>query len=237
MIQYIDSTTMGRGKHGWLDSHFHFSFADYYDPNNIHFGVLRVLNDDTVKQMTGFDTHPHKNMEIISYVIDGELTHADSMHNERTLKRGQVQYMSAGTGVYHSEHNRGVDVLRFLQIWILPDADGYRPNYGDCRFEMAEREDRWLPIAAKYHDENSDAPIRVHADINMYASVISKGKSLDFEVRKDRQAYLVLIEGEAGVGGIRMHARDALEITEEKIAIDAVDTAHVLLIEMAKSRR
>ena len=235
MLKYIDSKKMGRGKHGWLDSHFHFSFADYYNPDNIQFGVLRVMNDDTVEQLTGFDTHPHKDMEIVSYVIDGELTHADSMRNERTLARGQAQYMSAGTGVYHSEHNMGTDMLRFLQIWILPDAMGYKPAYGDYRFKLSDRFDRWMPIAAKYGDETSDAPIRVHADINMYASIISKGKVQDFEVRKGRQAYLVLIEGEAEVNGIHMNMRDAMEITEENVTINALDDAHVLVIEMAKS--
>ena len=234
MLKYIDSKKMGRGSHGWLDSHFHFSFADYYNPKNIHFGVLRVVNDDTVKQLTGFDTHPHKNMEIVSYVIDGELTHADSMGNEHTLTRGQAQYMSAGTGVYHSEYNNGVDLLRFLQIWIMPDADGYRPAYGDHRFKLEDRHDKWLPIAAKYDDASSDAPIRVHADINMYASIVEKGKSLDFKVAPGRQAYMVLIEGEAMVNDVRLHMRDAVEIVEEDVTVKALDTAHVLVIEMAK---
>ena len=235
MLKYIDSKKMGRGKHGWLDSHFHFSFADYYNPDNIQFGVLRVLNDDTVKQLTGFDTHPHKDMEIVSYVVDGELTHADSMQNEHTLTRGQVQYMSAGTGVYHSEHNMGVDVLRFLQIWILPDALGYKPTYGDFRFALEDRCDRWMPIASRVGNDTSKAPIRIHADINMYASIISKGNTLEFEVDGGRQAYLVLIEGEAEVNGVHMNMRDAMEIVEENVAVNALDTAHVLVVEMAKT--
>ena len=136
MLRYIDHTKMGRGIHGWLDSHFHFSFAEYYNPQNIQFGVLRVVNDDMVQPGTGFDTHPHQNMEILSYVVQGELTHADNMGNEQTLTRGQVQYMSAGTGVLHSEYNMGKDLLRFLQIWILPDASGYQPNYGDYRLSL-----------------------------------------------------------------------------------------------------
>jgi redox-sensitive bicupin YhaK (pirin superfamily) len=107
MLHYIDHTKMGRGVHGWLDSHFHFSFAEYYNPENIQFGILRVINDDMVESQMGFDTHPHENMEIISYVVDGELTHGDSMGNKQTLTRGQVQYMSAGTGVLHSEYNLG----------------------------------------------------------------------------------------------------------------------------------
>ena len=122
MIKYIDHEKMGTADHGWLRSRFHFSFAQYYNPENMGFGALRVLNDDLVRPGTGFETHPHRDMEIISYVVQGELTHGDSMGNRQTLKRGQIQYMSAGTGVWHSEHNLGEDTLRFLQIWIYPDV-------------------------------------------------------------------------------------------------------------------
>ncbi len=234
MIRYIDSKKMGRGVHGWLDSHFHFSFADYYNPDNINFGVLRVINDDLVQPGTGFDTHPHKNMEILSYVIDGELTHADSMHNQETLTRGQVQYMSAGTGVYHSEYNMGDTVLRFLQIWILPDKEGYKPNYGDFRFELHDRENRWMPVATRYNNPESQAPISVHADVNVYAAMLDKGRKLDFAVGRGRQAYLVLIDGRAEINGQTLGRRDALEIVEEDIHITADDNAHMLVIEMAK---
>jgi redox-sensitive bicupin YhaK (pirin superfamily) len=225
---------MGRGVHGWLDSHFHFSFANYYNPDNIHFGALRVINDDLVKPGTGFDVHPHENMEIISYVIDGELTHGDSMGNKESLERGQVQYMSAGTGVWHSEHNLGSDLLRFLQIWILPDGQGYKPNYGDYRFKFEDRIGRWLPIATWTKNNGSEAPIKIHQDVNVYASVVKAGERLDFPVGKDRQAYMVLIEGEAEAGGIRLKARDAVEITEEDVTVKAVEDAHLLVIEMAK---
>lgn len=234
MLRYIDSKKMGRSDLGWLNSHFHFSFAQYYNPENIHFGVLRVVNDDLVKPGTGFDNHPHRDMEILSYVVDGRLTHADSMSNEETLTRGQVQYMSAGTGVVHSEYNHGDEILRFLQIWILPDKNGYKPNYGDFRFEMHERDNRWLPLATKYGNQKSEAPISVHADVNVYASVVSPGTSLDFTVDKGRQAYLVLIEGEADINGIHLNMRDALEIVEENITVSPTETAHMIVIEMAK---
>jgi len=135
VLRKIDNTKMGSSDLGWLKSKFHFSFAEYYNPSNVNFGVLRVINDDLVKPGTGFDTHPHRDMEIISYIVDGELTHGDSMGNKRTLSRGHVQYMSAGTGVFHSEHNFGEETLRFLQIWIYPDKNGYEPNYGDYKFE------------------------------------------------------------------------------------------------------
>ena len=121
MLRKLDHNNMGKSNLGWLRSVFHFSFAEYYNPKNINFGVLRVINDDLVDSQTGFPTHPHQNMEIISYVVNGELTHGDSMGNESTITRGHVQYMSAGTGVYHSEQNFGDETLRLLQIWILPD--------------------------------------------------------------------------------------------------------------------
>ena len=234
MLRFIDSKKMGRGRHSWLDSHFHFSFADYCNPDNIQFGVLRVVNDDLVQPGTGFDTHPHENMEIISYVIDGELTHADSMKNKRTLTRGQVQYMSAGTGVAHSEYNLGSDLLRFLQIWILPDKKGYEPNYGDYPFNWPDRENKWMRIATG--SGNQEFPIHIHADINVYASLITRGNNLEFRVDAGRQAYLVLIEGAAEIGGHSLSMRDALEITEENIVIKAKETSHVLVLEMEKSR-
>lgn len=235
MLRYIDSKNMGRSRLGWLDSHFHFSFAEYYNPRNVNFGVLRVINDDQVQPGTGFDMHPHRDMEILSYVIDGELSHADSMQNSQTLSRGQVQYMSAGTGVVHSEHNRGQKLLRFLQIWIFPDKENYKPNYGDFRFNWEDRHNNWLPIASWTENRESKAPIRIHADINAYAADLDKGKSLNFEVAPGRQAYLVLIEGQAEIGGHRLGMRDALEIVEENITVTAHENAHMLIIEMAKA--
>ena len=235
MLNYVNSKQMGRGIHGWLDSHFHFSFAEYYNPENIQFGVLRVLNDDIVQPETGFDTHPHQNMEILSYVVEGELTHADSMGNEQTLTRGQVQYMSAGTGVLHSEYNNGNGLLRFLQIWILPDKAGYRPNYGDYRFKLEDRNGRWLPLATGAENKESVAPIHIHQDINAYATILSKGESIDFHVGKDRQAYMVLAEGRAQVEGIALDKRDAVEIIEQDVAVRAGEGAHIVVIEMAKA--
>ncbi|MCL2760865.1 MAG: pirin family protein [Desulfuromonadales bacterium] len=232
MLRYIDHTKMGRGKHNWLDSHFHFSFAEYFNPNNVQFGILRVVNDDLVQPGTGFDTHQHANMEIISYVIDGELTHADSMNNKQTLSRGQVQYMSAGTGVLHSEYNLGNKLLRFLQIWILPDKKGYKPNYGDHRFKWEDRTDKWLPIVGS---PDSSAPIHIHADMDISVTEISKGKDLEFKVAKGRQAYLVLIEGAAKIGEHSLVARDAMEIVEQDITIHANENAHLIVLEMQKA--
>jgi redox-sensitive bicupin YhaK (pirin superfamily) len=247
MIKHIDHKGMGKADHGWLNSHFHFSFAEYYNPENMQFGVLRVLNDDMVQSGEGFDTHPHQDMEIISYVVQGELTHGDSMGNKRTLTRGQVQYMSAGTGVLHSEFNLGKDLLRFLQIWILPDKKGYKPNYGDHRFNIEDRRDKWLPLAAgtehsaETRPDNQTVPIRIHQDINAYAAIITAGKSLILEVGENRQAYLVLIEGSAAITGAGsgqtadLVMRDAAEITGESVTVNAQEESHVLVIEMAKN--
>lgn len=234
MLNYIDRKKMGRSQLGWLDSHFHFSFSNYYNSKNLRFGILRVINDDIIQPHTGFDTHAHQDMEIITYVVEGELTHKDSMGHERTLSRGQVQYLSAGTGITHSEHNLGDEALRLLQIWILPDQKGHQPNYGDFQFALAERNDRWMPVATSFGNSASVAPIGIHGDINMYASIISDGTGLDFEVLAGRQAYLVLIEGAAMVNTISLTARDALEVTEESIHVKALETAHILIIEMAK---
>jgi redox-sensitive bicupin YhaK (pirin superfamily) len=236
MIRYIDSKKMGRGVHGWLDSHFHFSFAEYYNPQNIHFGILRVVNDDMVQPQTGFDMHPHKDMEIISYVVEGELSHEDSHGNLRTLTRGQSQYMSAGTGIWHSEYNWSNDkLLRFLQIWILPCQKNLPPNYGDYQFAFEDRRDQWMPLATNADNPDSPAPIKIHADINVYATIMSAGKRQHFEVAQGRQAYMVLIEGSVEMNGIRLLMRDAAEITEESIVLTtASQKAHILMIEMAK---
>jgi redox-sensitive bicupin YhaK (pirin superfamily) len=229
MIKKIESSSMGSSDHGWLRSKFHFSFADYYNPNNIHFGVLRVINDDLIEAGTGFDTHPHKDMEIISYVVNGELTHGDNMGNKNTITRGQVQYMSAGTGVYHSEHNLSTDLSRFLQIWIFPDRRDHIPAYGDYRFNWEDRHNQWLPMVSS---KSGDAPIKINQDANIYSLELSKGGEIAFPVKEGRQAYLVQIEGSSSINNIELSSQDALEIMSEDILIKAIDTSHILLIEM-----
>ena len=231
MIRKIESEHMGKSRRGWLTSWFHFSFAEYYNPDNIHFGALRVINDDLIEPHTGFDTHPHRDMEIITYVVMGELTHIDSMKNERVLKRGEIQYMSAGTGVLHSEYNNSDTPLRLLQIWILPDREGYPPQYGEERFAWQERTGRFLHLVS---GEDKTAPVRIHQDVNLYAAELLDGKLLEFDVRPGRQAYLVLVEGEAEVNGVPLSERDAMEIVLEKLKIAAKPYAHILLFEMAR---
>jgi len=232
MVKKIDHKNMGSSNLGWLNSIFHFSFADYFSPLNINFGVLRVINDDLIKANTGFDTHPHKDMEIISYVIDGELTHGDSMKNKSTLQRGHVQYMSAGTGVEHSEHNLGNGLARFLQIWIYPDQREYKPNYGEYRFEWNQRHNKWLHIVSSM---TGSAPIQIHQDANIYVLELNEGDTISFPVKGKRQAYLVQIEGKSIINELSLEARDAMEIIEEDINIIAQTTSHFILMEMAKA--
>lgn len=230
MIHAIDHTKMGSSELGWLHSLFHFSFARYYNPDNIQFGVLRVLNDDRVEPGTGFDTHPHKDMEIVSYVVEGTLTHADSMGNQRALTRGQVQYMSAGTGVQHSEHNLAEGPLRFLQIWILPDENGHAPRYGDYPFAWEDRENQWLPLVC---GEGGKAPIHIHQDVNISVVYLEAGREIRYPLPAGRQAYLVQIEGTGTVNGVPLATRDAAEVTEEaEILLRAEEASHYLLLDM-----
>lgn len=231
MFKKVNYKQMGRANHGWLNTHFHFSFADYYNPNNMRFGALRVINDDLVAAQTGFEMHPHRDMEIISYVVDGALTHQDSMGNRGTIERGHVQYMSAGTGVFHSEHNLGDETLRLLQIWILPDRAGHTPNYGEFKFDWSKRENTWFHMVSPI---DGGAPIEIHQDANLYSLALEKGKEITFSVSEGRQAYLVQIEGSGVVNGETLVMRDAAEVIEEDIRIQAAETAHYLVIEMKK---
>lgn len=214
-----------------IKSKFHFSFAEYYNPDNMNFGALRVINDDLIQPNTGFEVHPHRDMEIISYVVNGELTHGDSMGNKNTISRGHAQYMSAGTGVFHSEHNFGEDQLRLLQIWILPDKKDYMPNYGDYKFNWNDRHNKWLHIASS---KNESAPIKINQDTNIYALELEKGKEIDFKVNEGRQAYLVQIEGNSSINEIELNESDGMEIVEEDILIKAKETSHILVLEMRK---
>jgi quercetin 2,3-dioxygenase len=231
VIKKIESKNMGSSNLGWLKSKFHFSFADYFNPVNLNFGALRVINDDFIEPGTGFDTHPHKDMEIITYVINGELTHEDSMGNKNTITRGHIQYMSAGAGVFHSEHNFGKDTLRLLQIWIYPDQRDYNPAYGDHRFQWNDRFNKWLLMVS---GKSKDAPIIINQDMNIYSLELEKGNEITFPVREGRQAYLVQIEGNSIINNIELAMQDALEIVYEDILIKASETSHILILEMHK---
>ena len=233
MLKKLPKENMGTSNLGWLESRFHFSFAEYRNPNNMNFGVLRVLNDDILHANSGFDTHSHSNMEIISYIVNGEITHKDSMGNSETLKRGEVQYLSAGDGIYHSEHNlHKTEDLRLLQIWIVPPKAGLPRLYGSKRFEEIDRKNRLLNIVS---NQNGTADIKIYQDINIYVSELETNKTLDFKIEKNRQVYFVQIEGSSSVNEITLNDGDAMEILDvEEIKIKALENSHFLFIEMAK---
>ncbi|MCL2579742.1 MAG: pirin family protein [Oscillospiraceae bacterium] len=233
MIKHLPAQGMYRGKPtSWLDTVHHFSFAQYYNPSNMQFGSLRVLNDDLIAGHSGFDTHPHKDMEIVSYLVCGALTHRDSIGNEGVIRRGEVQYMSAGRGIYHSEINEGDETVRLLQIWILPNAKNLEPNYGDCKYEWAERENKLLHLVSP---QDGNAPVKLHQDVNMYAVELEQGKTLDFPLPKGRQCYIVQVEGASLINGISLKERDSIEAIEENLKIEATAISHLLFIEMGKN--
>ena len=231
MIKKLPKENMGTSNLGWLQSRFHFSFAEYRNPKNINFGVLRVLNDDIIHPNSGFNTHPHSNMEIISYIVDGEITHKDSMGNSETLKRGEVQYLSAGDGIYHSEHNmHKSDDLRLLQIWIIPPKAGLPRLYGSHRYKFEERDNKLLNIVSS-QDGNSN--IKIYQDINMFVNEFDK--PFEYEIQKDRQIYFVQIEGTSEVNETILEDGDAMEIVDiENLTINPITKSHILFIEMAK---
>jgi len=222
----------------WLKSRFHFSFAEHSDGNS-NFGVLRVLNDDLVQSQRGFGTHPHRNMEIVTYIVDGHLTHKDSMGTEETLQRGSVQFMTAGTGVYHSEHNlHPTDPLRFLQLWIVPRHHNLPPNYGSlvAPSDNTCRHNKWMHIVTDVRNVEN-VPIKINQDVNIYVTELDKDSELEFHVKPDRQAYFVCIEGNLSLNTEKLSQQDAAEISGEvTMKLKAVDgPSNAMIIEMAKT--
>lgn len=226
MLKKIAYDGLARFDHGWLDTRHHFSFADYYDPANMGFGSIRVINDDLVAPGTGFGLHPHRDMEIVSYILQGELTHADSMGNQRTLSRGDIQYMSAGTGIRHSEHNLGKDTLRFLQMWIIPDAKGYEPAYGDSRIEAEERRGRWVTLAS---DRDVQARFRIRQAADIFAAELSAGEKLELTLSGRKGIYLVNAEGESMVNEVKLGHGDAVA-SDEDLVIATDGSAHLIAL-------
>lgn len=233
MIRIINFKDLFLSDLGWLQSKFHFSFAEYRNMDNLNFGALRVMNDDIVAAHQGFGRHPHADMEIVSYVISGSLSHQDSMNNKETLTRGDIQYMSAGTGITHSEMNEGEEEARFLQIWIIPEAKNLTPNYGSHRFQQSERLNQWLHLVGYKGNPENAAAAEIAQDANFYVTELEAGNNASFDVQEGRQVYLKVMEGEALLNGQSLIHGDAAEITEESIQIETKAGAHVLLIEMA----
>jgi len=219
------------------DTYFHFSFADYYNPNNMQFGVLRVLNDDEVRPRDGFGRHPHRDMEIVSYVVKGQLTHWDSATGvEDTLQRGHVQTVTAGDGVWHSEMNLRDETCRFLQIWILPPADGLPVRYENHKFAPQERLNRLLQIVGNPGNREQVA-LHLNQDVNLYVSELTDlDAKVTFSLKAGRQAYINNIEGAVDIAGLAtLHERDALEVVgPAELSFSLADEqAHFILIEMA----
>jgi len=219
---------------------FHFSFANYYDPTRMNFGALRVLNDDDIKPRSGFGRHSHKNMEIISYVIKGKLTHWDNItKKEETIGRGHVQAISAGTGIWHSELNKQNEWCRFLQIWIMPPKNGGAVRYEHKQFDLADRENKLLHIIGNPKNKVTTS-LSVNADVNLYASELTDSRAkVTFELKPGRQAYINCIEGSLHIEGYpALDERDSLELSSAgKINISLKGShAHFIIIEMKKTR-
>lgn len=223
----------GYANHGWLSSHHSFSFAGYYDPARIHFGMLRVLNDDVVAGGKGFGTHPHENMEIISIPLRGNLAHKDSMGTEEVIGSSDVQVMSAGTGILHSEYNHSAsDEVHFLQIWIFPAVRDVAPRHDQKQFDPHSRINQFQKLVAPM-DDGSDA-LKIHQDAYISRAAVDPGHEVDYILNNSTHGvYLFVIEGEVAIGGHTLHKRDALELEgEEKISLSAVAKADVLIIEV-----
>jgi len=235
MITLRRSQERGYADHGWLKSFHSFSFADYHDPAQMGFGPLRVINEDRVAPGTGFGTHGHRDMEIISYVLDGELAHRDSMGNGSVIRPGDVQRMSAGSGVRHSEFNHAQDrTTHFLQIWIEPNVTGIAPSYEEKRFSDADKQGRLRLVASP---DGADGSVRIHQDARMYVSRLAPGQSLSAELAAGRLGYLHLVRGAVTVNGERLAGGDAAKVRDEsRLAIGAEGDSELLLFDLPPSR-
>ena len=220
----------GHARHGWLESHHTFSFADYYDPAWMGYGCLRVINDDRVQPGMGFGTHPHRDMEIITYILSGSLEHKDSMGNGRTIKTGELQYMSAGTGVRHSEFNPSPsEEVHFLQIWIQPDTTGVKPGYAEKSLASAAS-GQWHLMTSKTGREDS---IAIHQDADLWLARLLPGQTVNHQLAADRQAWLHVAEGAVTVNGTPLVSGDAAAWTGgERLEVQASQNSQILLFDL-----
>lgn len=223
----------GHANHGWLDSYHSFSFADYFDPEHVQFGALRVINEDVVAPGHGFPMHGHKDMEIVTYMLSGALEHKDSMGNGSVIRPGDVQRMSAGTGVRHSEFNpSATEAAHLLQIWLLPQKSGGAPSYEQKHFPAAERRGRLVPVASG--NAHHTTAVHIQQDATLYAGLFDGAETADYPLTPDRQAYLHVARGALTVNGQRLQAGDALLIREESaVQLSAGAQAEVLLFDLA----
>ena len=232
MIELRKSEDRGQAMHDWLESRFSFSFADYYDPQHMGFGALRVINDDRIAPNSGFGMHPHRDMEIISYVLDGELTHKDNMGNGSVIRPGDVQRMSAGTGVLHSEFNRSLDrQVHLLQIWIQPSERGIEPGYEEKHFNPADKRGRLRLIASQDGGEGS---VKIHQDAKVYAGLFDGDERATMPIASGRRVYVHVARGEVTINGTPLKAGDALKAVDEvQIELTQGRQAEVLVFDLA----
>jgi redox-sensitive bicupin YhaK (pirin superfamily) len=232
MMTIRRASERGHADHGWLNSFHTFSFADYYDPAHMGFRSLRVINEDRVQPTQGFGTHRHQNMEIISYVLEGGLQHRDSMGTGSVIRPGDVQRMSAGTGVAHSEFNASsTELVHFLQIWLQPSQTGIAPGYEQKTFPREEKEGRLRLVASP---DGSDGSVTVHTDARLYAGLFASGQGARHELAPGRHAWVHVARGRARVNGQELGAGDAAALSDEgAVSIEGVDGAEVLVFDLA----
>lgn len=232
MIELRPYDSLGGANHGWLDAKHHFSFAGYHDPARMHWGNLRVWNDDTIAPHTGFPPHPHRDMEIITYVREGAITHEDSLGNKGRTEAGDVQVMSAGTGVRHSEYNLEDVTTKIFQIWIVPTRNGEAPSWGAKPFPRGERSGRFVTLASGYENDNDALPIRT--DARIVAATLKAGESAEYSLGRDRKAYLVPATGTIIIDDVRVNARDGAAISDlDMIRVTAIEDSEIVLVDAA----
>ncbi len=232
MIDLRPFDSLGGDNHGWLDAKHHFSFAGYYDENRVHWGNLRVWNDDTIQPKTGFPPHPHRDMEIITYVRKGAITHQDNLGNKGRTEAGDVQVMSAGTGITHSEYNMEDEVTQIFQIWIIPTRNGEKPSWGARPFPKGERAGQFVTLASGYDGDGDALPIRT--DARVVAATLKAGESAEYPLTAVRKAYLVPATGAVEIDGIRVNARDGVAISEiETLRVTAIEDSEIVLVDAA----
>ncbi|MCU6452777.1 pirin family protein [Sphingomonas sp. A2-49] len=232
MIERRPFASLGGANHGWLDAKHHFSFANYYDPKRMGWGPIRVWNDDTIAAGTGFPPHPHADMEIITYVREGAITHQDSLGNMGRTEAGDVQVMSAGSGVRHSEYNREDGTTRIFQIWIEPKTRGAAPSWGAKPFPKGERSGRFVTLASGFEGDGDALPIRT--DARIVGATIKAGETAEYPLGAGHHAYLVPATGAVEVNGVALAARDGAAIVDEAvIRITASQDAEIVLVDAA----
>ena len=232
MIDVRPFASLGAANHGWLDAHHHFSFADYYDPKRMNWGNLRVWNDDAIAPKQGFPAHPHADMEIITYVREGAITHQDSLGNKGRTEAGDVQVMSAGSGITHSEYNLEDETTRLFQIWILPTSRGGNPSWGARPFPKGDRSGRFVTLASGFSEDADALPIRT--DARVLGATLKTGETAEYPLGAERNAYLVPATGRILVNGVAAEARDGVAITDTDIlTVTALEDAELVMVDAA----